>query len=341
MPFFVALAKHAEAPLSGPQQGLWLDRLNIDRDNLAAALAWCEHAADGSERGLRLTIALERFWLSRGMMAQGHLACIAALALPGAEQHAKLCGQVLLLSGHMLSYRGLDAEAILQYQKSVALARSGGFEALLARALARLGYAHLNSHDLKAARAYLEEAFVLGAQVISESGRIHIAANALAELERLEGNIDAAQALYEGELRNVRAAGDRLSTMISLNNLSMIAVVRHDPSQARAMLLESLAISDELGSRRGRLVVMEVCAGLAAALEQWPLAPRFDGAAEIHTVQMGRRRDQPDVAFLAPLVERARCALGQLAYDAALAAGRALSYEEAVAEMTKWLESAG
>ena len=339
--FFLALAERAEAPLSGPQQGIWLERLSIDRDNLLAALSWCEHAADGAQRGMRLTTALERFWLSRGMMAQGHLACVAALALPGADQHEKLCCQALLLSGHMLSYRGLDAEAIAQYQMSVALARSGGFDTLLARALSRIGYAYLNTHALKTARTYLEEAFVLGTRVTAESGRTNIAANSLAELERLEGNIDAALVLYEGELRMVRAKGDRLSTMIGLNNLSMVAVVQGEHSRARAMLLESLALSDELGSRRGRLVVMEVCAGLAASLEQWPLTPLFDGAADIHTVQMGRRRDQPDVAFLAPLVERAKCALGQVDYDAALAAGRALSYEEAVAEMTKWLESIG
>ena len=88
-------------------------------------------------------------------------------------------------------------------------------------------------------------------------------------------------------MRTVREAGDHLSTMISHNNLSMIAVVQRNHSRARAMLLESLAISDELGSRRRRLVVMEVCAKLAASLEQWPLKPRFDGAADVHTVQNG------------------------------------------------------
>ncbi len=99
--FFLALAEHAEAPLAGPQQGVWLDQLSIDRDNLLAALSWCAHAADGVGRALRITVALERFWLSRGMMAQGQLACVAALALPGADRHAKLCAQALLLSGHM------------------------------------------------------------------------------------------------------------------------------------------------------------------------------------------------------------------------------------------------
>jgi predicted ATPase/DNA-binding winged helix-turn-helix (wHTH) protein len=337
--FFLALAEQAEASLAGPQQGAWLDRLTIDRDNLLAALAWCEHGVNGAERGLRITIALERFWLSRGMMAQGHLACVAALALPGAEQHAKLCCHALVLSGHMLSYRGLDAEAIVQFQKSVALARSGGFMELLTRGLSRLGYAHLSRRDLKTARACLEEAYALSSPLSTESSLTNIAANMLAELERLEGNIDAARALYERGLRIARAEGDRLSTMIGLNNLSMIAVMQHDHSRARAMLLESLAISDELRSRRGRLVVMEVCAGLAASLGLWSLTPRFDGAADIHTVQMGRRRDLPDVEFLAPLVDRAKHALGRSDYEAAINAGRALSYDEAVAEMLQWLRT--
>lgn len=337
--FFVALAEQAEKPLSGSQQGVWLERLNVDRDNLLAALAYCDQADDGARRALRITVALERFWLSRGMMAQGHLACVAALQLPGAAQHAQLCCRAFLLSGHMLSYRGLDAEAIGQYEKSVALARHNEFTGLLTQALSRMGYAYLNTSDLKTARACLEEAFTRDRLIAGESGYVSIAANALAELERLEGNIDAARVLYEGELRSVRSRGDRLSTMIGLNNLSMVAVVQRDHLRARAMLLESLAISDELGSRRGRLVVMEVCAGLAASLEQWSLTPRFDGAADIHTLQMGRRRDRPDAAFLAPLVDRAKHALGPVNYGTSLAAGRALSYDEAVSEMTLWLQS--
>ena len=338
--FFLDLAARAESPLSGPQQGMWLERLSIDRDNLLAALAWCKHADNGAERALRIAVSLERFWLSRGMMVQGQLACIAALGLPGAEQHAALCCRAWLLCGHMMSYRGLDADAIPLYEKSVALSRAGGFDDSLSRALSRMGYAQLSLGNRSAARASLEEAFERGSRVVARVGRTNIAANALAELERLEGNIDAARTLYESELSCARDAGDRLSTMIGLNNLAMIAVVQNEAGRARDMLLESLAISDELASRRGRLVVMEVCAGLAASIGQWRLTPRFDGAADIHTVQMGRRRDVPDIEFLAPLVQRARRALGEAEYAAATAEGRALSYDEAVAEMMTWLRAA-
>ena len=284
-----------------------------------------------------MAVALDRFWLSRGMMAQGQLACVAALSLPGAEQHEQLCAEAMLISGRLLSYRGLDIEAIAQLQQCVSLAREGELTQCLADALSRMGYAYLSINDRTTARACLEEAYALSKARQDDFTSGGTAATSLAELERLEGNIDAARHLYGRELRHVRACGDRLSTMIGLNNLSMIAVVQRDHATAREMLLESLAISDELGSRRGRLVVMEVCTGLAASLEQWPLTPRFDGAADIHTVQMGRRRDAPDAALLAPWVEQAKNALGPVEYDRALAAGRGLSYEQAVSEMSNWL----
>ena len=67
--------------------------------------------------------------------------------------------------------------------------------------------------------------------------------------------------------------------------------------------------------------------------------PRFDAAAEAHTVQLGRRRDPHDVAFLTPLVEQAKAALGPEIYATAVEAGRALSYDDAVAEMIAWLTS--
>ena len=54
-------------------------------------------------------------------------------------------------------------------------------------------------------------------------------------------------------------------------------------------------------------------------------------------VQMGRRRDVADAAFLAPLVARAREALGEAGYADAQAVGRALSYDDAVDAMQQWL----
>ena len=54
---------------------------------------------------------------------------------------------------------------------------------------------------------------------------------------------------------------------------------------------------------------------------------------------MGARREPTDQQLLAPLMARARNELGEDAFTAARDAGRALSYEGALAEARAWLES--
>ena len=62
------------------------------------------------------------------------------------------------------------------------------------------------------------------------------------------------------------------------------------------------------------------------------------GAAEVQTERMGFKRYLADDRFLAPLILEARAALSDPAFGVAEAAGRALSYENAIAEAREWLE---
>ena len=63
--YAVALAARAAPALRGPRQAAWLARLEAERDNLRAALAWL--AAHGDvERRLRLAGALWWFWYLGG-----------------------------------------------------------------------------------------------------------------------------------------------------------------------------------------------------------------------------------------------------------------------------------
>ena len=105
------------------------------------------------------------------------------------------------------------------------------------------------------------------------------------------------------------------------------------------MLLEVLAIAEETGSKPGRA---ERARGLRRArrrcVREWSRAARFFGAAEAQTAQTGLHRDPADEAFLAPLIARAREALGLLAFDADETAGRNLSDEARLAEARAWLE---
>src|SRR5947209_1862334 len=81
--YYLALAELAELELGGPQQGVWLDRLEREHDNLRAALQWTieQGEAGGSmEMALRLGGALRRFWWGRGHWSEGRNFLERALA---------------------------------------------------------------------------------------------------------------------------------------------------------------------------------------------------------------------------------------------------------------------
>jgi hypothetical protein len=84
--------------------------------------------------------------------------------------------------------------------------------------------------------------------------------------------------------------------------------------------------------------LLEAAAGLAASSEEWNQAVRLYGVAEAQTVATGLARDPADEAFLAPLVAMAKANLGPDAFAAASAAGSALGYDAAIAELRAWLE---
>jgi hypothetical protein len=57
------------------------------------------------------------------------------------------------------------------------------------------------------------------------------------------------------------------------------------------MLLEALAIVEEIGSKGIGASVLQVSAGLAAFFEEWPQAAQLYGAANAQCEQIGYKRE--------------------------------------------------
>jgi tetratricopeptide (TPR) repeat protein len=200
--------------------------------------------------------------------------------------------------------------------------------------MACLGEGHLST-----ARAHLEEALAL-ARDLGDKRELAAALCAVGQLYRIEGALDKAELLYESVLGLARELGDVESRAIGLLNLAMVAICRRSEDRAREILLEIADIATAVGSQRVGLSAMEVSAGMSALCADWERAARFYGAAEAQTENTGFHRDPADEAFLAPLVEKARHALGAEAFTASEASGRALTYEKAMSEARAWLEKA-
>jgi tetratricopeptide (TPR) repeat protein len=262
---------------------------------------------------------------------------LEALARPGAELRNHARCRSLSSAGQFALYMGRYPEARRHLEESLSIARELDDPTRVAAVLQPLGMASLGEGDFASARVRLDEAVAL-AESSGNRREIAAALTALAQLHRAEGALDEAERLDTRALAICRELGDRESIAIGLLNLAMVAIARGSTQPARDMLVQGMTIAQEIGSKPAGQCAIEVAAGLAAMAAQWTRAARYFGAAEAQAAQTGIRRDAADEAFIAPLMTRARGALGPATFDAAERAGKALEFEAATAEARAWLE---
>jgi predicted ATPase/DNA-binding SARP family transcriptional activator len=118
---FLDFAERAEEGCRGPEEPVWLDRLEAERENLAAALDW---SASQGEPHLRLAVALGVFWrdgdrVSEGVRRLDEVRSRSKVAFPGLR--ARLIEERMRLEWPDLS---LDQVALLD--EAAALHRSVG-----------------------------------------------------------------------------------------------------------------------------------------------------------------------------------------------------------------------
>ncbi len=336
--FYLALVERARAELAGSQQVTWLARLDLERENLLSAHAWCDRAHDEAERGLRLIVAVQLYWLGRGLLELGYRVTVEGLARRGANECGLVRCRALFAAGQLGYFSGRYEQAKGHLTENVVLLRELGDKPRIAATLVMLGAVCIGQGDLTAARRHLDESLAL-ARELADPPRLVEALNALAELHRAEEDLDAAEPLYGESLVLAREVGDSENIAIGLQNLARVAISRGSADRARAMLLEMLAIVDEIGSKRAGRSVLEVSAAFAAFVGEFQRAARLYGATQAQLEQTGYHRDPADEAFLAPLIARARAALGAAAFTAAETAGSALDYDDGLAETRAWLQS--
>jgi predicted ATPase/class 3 adenylate cyclase len=338
--FYLALAERAEAGLVGPAQGEWLQRLDLERENILSAHAWCDHAEGGAEAGLRLLHAIKLYWANRGLMNLGHRITVEALYRAGAGERGLVRCRGLFDAGQFCALMGRYGDAQVYLGESLAIARELGDMKRVAAVLQPLAMASLGLRDFAAARVQLDEALAL-ARELGNPRDIAAALTQVAALHRMQGDLDAAGSLYEEVHALAAQLGDQESIAIALLNLAMVAVAQDSGDRTRRMLLDVLDIAALIGSKSLGQSAADVSAGLAATRGEWERAARFFGVAEAQTALTGFHRDAADDAFLLPLMAKAREALGAAGFSSAEAAGRALGYEDAMRETRSWLASPG
>ncbi|MDQ2651701.1 MAG: tetratricopeptide repeat protein [Chloroflexota bacterium] len=286
--WFLALAERAEPALWGVSQAQWLDQLDLEKDNLRAALRWALNQ-DNAIIATRLGAALWRFWQRRGSLSEGRTQLSSILALsPDPASLAARCS-VLTGAGMLAAHQGdydqairhsedalagwqhlgdrqgigrslLCLAAVARYQDDFAGAESLGHASLAAfQAVGdRWGTGHVLTHlgmlawlqgNHATGIAFYDEALAHLRDVGDQSGIFEI------NLELGRGACDAgdlarATTLYEECLTLATALGDGANQGRALTELGVVTRLRGDHARATDLLTQATALAQENGDRR-------------------------------------------------------------------------------------------
>jgi len=329
---YVGWAEGAEPHVRGPDQDAWISRFRQEHENLIAALRWCSEGPVDAQSGLRLAAATNFYWIWNGV-EQGYRLTQAVLAHDVAAADTPARVGALCAAAHLSLFRGRYEESLDHAQAALVAARRIGAPLPLVQALDEVGSALNTQGRIDEALQCHEEALAL-ARLFGDARWMSRLLNGLAESRRGAGQLDEAEKHYREALAVAREQGGRLGVVVTLNNLIRVLVARGRPELARPLALECLPLV------RGQKVgvdLLEASVGLAACLAEHETAVRFWGAAD-QTLQAWGYRHQPvDIEHTAPWIARSRRALGDAAFEAAEAAGRAINFDAAILELEQWL----
>ena len=246
--YYLALAESAAPHLVGRAQLEWLDRLELDLDNLRAALTFSLDDSDAAP-GLRLNTAMRSFWLYRRPGAEAPAMACAALDRPEAQEPTAVRARALVAAAHVLTSIALEhSAATMRGQEGLSIARSGADVHTQCDALVVLAWINVRRGDDDLVLGLSEE----GLTLVQSLDDPHM----MAELLNLRASspsitLDERVRMCEQCLTLFEKAGDRLMSSRTLGNLAYLEMAAGEYPAACRRLTEAIGILRDAGDERG------------------------------------------------------------------------------------------
>lgn len=379
--YFAGLVEEAERSLRDRiHEAKWFRRLELERDNLDAALNWGMGEQGLAESAVRICGGLFRFWEVRGHWREGRKWCSAILARYGGSASKDATAQALLTEGQMTFRLGEIAAARALVVQALDVAREAGNRRLEAAALNNLSDIVSAQGDFATAETLLEQAVAINRELGNTAWEM-INLDNLGSLYISQGKFRAARPAHERVLTLSREVGDAYAEATASGNLGLLARHRGDFGEAQALIARALALyrelgapaeeveqlllmadaavaqgelafakrhfrqalaaSRELGYRRGVARALDGMVALAVEMRAFTEAARLCGGADAQRASIGVQQSPYDIEQGDQLRAHCRSELGDVGWDVAHAEGSSVSSEATIARALEWLEKGG
>jgi non-specific serine/threonine protein kinase len=295
---------------------------------------WANPGSD-AETGLRLAHALYWLWIHDGYVSEG-LQWLERALIHGSDAPVSLRAHAFFRASRFAGMRGerersfsFIQSACQGYEEVLTVARATGDRSEIAAAVLALADVTHAMGDFDAAWTYGVEARQRMAELGNRVGLIS-SLEVLSVAAGARGDLEAVRLILGERLSNCREFGTSDYLMHALG--AMAHLMRNDSDYARAHSLyaESLVLRQEVGDQFALAQSLEDLAVLAGREQQNERAIRILGAAQTFCESLGAK---PPVAFghdYEQTVAEGRAALGEAAFAAVWAEGRAMSLDQVI-----------
>ena len=326
---FLAMAERANDGRI-TQELLWADVLDREHDNLRAALSRLRES--DPEKYLELAGALAWFWHARSYLMEGRDHLIPALALSAPAPARKTRARGLWAGAYLHALRGDNAASMPLMEEGLQMWREVGAVAEVANALEGLGWTFFLSGEDEKACASFEESLRLQ----QETGDPHLVNRAkvalgqvLVALER----IDQARAIAAEILAFSRQHGNIRTEHSAWHYTADCELIEGNYAESLRLYRTSLALAQEIGDRLEIGFEVQGVGMSLSGLGQSERALRLGGAVEAEYERIGSTMH---VRFWNALLQKhfdaASLALGEPAAARAWTHGRAMTFDDAIAD---------
>ena len=309
--YYFELAKEANRGLDGAEQGTWIRRLELELDNLRAAVTLVLGGAVDPVRAVKFAVALKGFWELRSYATEGRRVVKAALALPEVEAWSLAKAHALYVGAALALSQGDHAEARAQLETCLALRRELDEPIDTASTLSALSLAYLQAGDTHSASAHEAEALDISRQQSDRLGEaiglLHLAQIAVfdGDLERARTYLEQGLAIsHELDYRETEGLGELL--------LGELAAEEDRSADASEHYERSLGLCRDAGDKRGEANALWhlgeadlACSRLDAARERLTQALQAFRAADMWKELLGCLEDHAVLAHLEGQLEAA------------------------------------
>lgn len=242
--FFTEWMEKAEPKLRGPEQIEWWDRIEIEHDNMRAALDW-SLGSSAAQLGLRLAGTAFWFWKPRSYWREGLDWLKSSLARASTPRRTSGRAKALVAAGN-LGLEPYAAEPVDAWlEESLGIWREVDDKWWISFTFLCMGWHRILMNDAGSSRPIFEES-VAFAREAQDAWILGYALRGLgAALERV--SFEMARPILEESLVHMRTAGDRWALGEVFKQLATCALGERDYARAASLMQESLELFRAIG----------------------------------------------------------------------------------------------